>query len=529
MAKQRTFASLAWSTKGKVTRRERFLAEMDRVIPWPRLRALIEPHYPKAGRGRQPLGLEKMLRIYFVQQWFNLSDPQAEDALYDSESIRRVVGVELGDDVVPDETTLLRFRHLLERHQLSAAILRGDPGAPGGAAAAAEGGHHRGCHDHPRAQLDQERHPDPGSRDAPDPEGEAVVLRDEAPHWDRPPGVVHHVVATDAATADITQLPALLHGQERDLYGDQAYWKEDHRVHWRLAGGRYRVNRRGTTKRPLTEQQQAINRTRSRHRARGEHPFHVVKRLWGFTKVRYRGLAKNLTRAWTMFGLANLYLVRRHLLPPGWEPCLPWAPPQGPAATGWPPAGPRAGRGATRPRIHHVARPEITLRTPLCRASLEDSRPSVQKLLLGVGTNGWTKSEGGATLTVGTLTALMRFYPSATGGFFLTGGLGLGTVNAELRQRQRDRRGGAARAWIRLPSRPKRQPDSLLERVRDELLELGCECGAARAQRYGSLTAADSTVLRRPGRLWRSSRRRRCSGNMLMLGAPPGGAAREAR
>jgi hypothetical protein len=122
MAKQRTFASLAWTTKGKVTRRERFLAEMDAVIPWPALLAPIEPHYPKAGKGRQPLGLEKMLRIYFVQQWFNLSDPQAEDALYDSEAIRRFVGVELGDDVVPDETTILRFRHLLERHHLTEAL-----------------------------------------------------------------------------------------------------------------------------------------------------------------------------------------------------------------------------------------------------------------------------------------------------------------------------------------------------------------------------------------------------------------------
>src|SRR6266540_4955028 len=122
MPKQRTFASLAWSTKGKVTRRERFLAEMDQVIPWRPLLALIEPHYPKAGRGRQPLGLEKMLRIYFVQQWFNLSDPQAEDAIYDSESMRRFAGVELSEDVIPDETTILRFRHLLEAHGLTEAI-----------------------------------------------------------------------------------------------------------------------------------------------------------------------------------------------------------------------------------------------------------------------------------------------------------------------------------------------------------------------------------------------------------------------
>jgi IS5 family transposase len=122
MGNQRTFASIAWNGKGKVTRRERFLAEMDAVIPWSRLIRLIEPHYPKAGQGRQPLGLEKMLRIYFLQQWFNLSDPQAEDAIYDSESMRRFAGVELGDEVVPDETTIVRFRHLLEKHGLTQAI-----------------------------------------------------------------------------------------------------------------------------------------------------------------------------------------------------------------------------------------------------------------------------------------------------------------------------------------------------------------------------------------------------------------------
>jgi IS5 family transposase len=122
MGNQRTFASMAWNGKGKVTRRERFLAEMDAVIPWTRIVRPIEPHYPKAGRGRQPLGLEKMLRIYFLQQSFNLSDPQAEDAIYDSESMRRFARVELGDEVVPDETTILRFRHLLEQHGLTQAI-----------------------------------------------------------------------------------------------------------------------------------------------------------------------------------------------------------------------------------------------------------------------------------------------------------------------------------------------------------------------------------------------------------------------
>src|SRR6266496_3142736 len=122
MGTQRTFAGLAWSQKGKVTRREQFLAEMDKVIPWAQLIALIAPYYPKAGQGRQPLGLEKMLRIYFLQQWFNLSDPQAEDAIYDSESMRRFAGVELSEDVVPDETTILRFRHLLEQQGLTKGI-----------------------------------------------------------------------------------------------------------------------------------------------------------------------------------------------------------------------------------------------------------------------------------------------------------------------------------------------------------------------------------------------------------------------
>src|SRR5690554_6400425 len=122
MAEQPTFAALAWSTKRKVTRSERFLAEMNAVIPWARLLRVIEPHYAKAGNGRQPLGLEKMLRIYFLQQRFDLSDPAAEDAIYDSESMRRFVGIELGEDTVPDESTILRFRHLLEENDLAKAI-----------------------------------------------------------------------------------------------------------------------------------------------------------------------------------------------------------------------------------------------------------------------------------------------------------------------------------------------------------------------------------------------------------------------
>ena len=322
MSHQRTFASMAWSTKGKVTRRERFLAEMDAVIPWGRLLARITPHYPKAGKGRQPIGVERMLRIYFLQQWFNLSDPQAEDAMYDSESMRRFAGVELGDDVIPDETTILRFRHLLEAHQLAAAIFAEIQGMLEGK----------------RLLLTQGTMVDATIIAAPSSTKNAAKARDPEMHQTRKGkqwhfgmklhvgtdvrGTVHHVTATPAHTADITQLPALVHGQEDDLYGDQAYWKDDDRTQWQLAGGRSRVNRRGTKHHPLTAYQQWINRARSRRRARVEHAFHVVKRLWSFAKVRYRGLAKNLARAQTMFGLANLYLLRRRLLPRGFTPCL---------------------------------------------------------------------------------------------------------------------------------------------------------------------------------------------------------------
>jgi len=317
MGNQRTFASLAWNGKGKVTRRERFLAEMDAVIPWSRLVRLIEPHYPKAGQGRQPLGLEKMLRIYFLQQWFNLSDPQAEDAIYDSESMRRFARVELGDEVVPDESTILRFRHLLEQHGLTHGIfdavadllearrllLRSGTIVDATIIAAPSSTKHASASRDPEMkQTRKGRNWHFGMK--------LHIGADKR-------GIVHTVRATAASVADITQLPDLLHGQEREVFGDQAYWKEDDREFLEAWGMRYRINRRPTSKRPLSARWRMINRARSRTRARGEHAFRIVKQLWGFAKVRYRGLAKNLARAQTMFALANLYQVRRQLLPAG--------------------------------------------------------------------------------------------------------------------------------------------------------------------------------------------------------------------
>lgn len=313
--KQTTFASAAWDKKGKVTRRERFLGEMDGVIPWQPIVALIEPHYPKAGYGTQPMPLERMLRIHFMQQWFNLSDPAMEDALYDSESMRRFAGIELVDDAVPDESTILRFRHLLERHGLSEQVFALV----------------RGLLEQKRLLLKSGTIVDATIIDAPPSTKNEAQARDpemkqgkkNSREWrfgmkahvgTDPNGLVHTLVTTHAGAADITQLPALLHGEERELYGDQAYWSEMHRIAAQEHGVRYRVNRRPHPGRPLSNHQRRLNRLRSATRARGEHAFRVVKQLWGYSKVRYRGLAKNTARLFTMFALANLYMVRRRLL-----------------------------------------------------------------------------------------------------------------------------------------------------------------------------------------------------------------------
>jgi transposase, IS5 family len=289
---QTTFSSLAWSKKGKVTRRERFLSEMDGVIPWDRLVALIEPHYPKPGNGRPPIGLERMLRVYFMQQWFNLSDPQAEDSLYDSESMRRFARIELGDDRVPDETTILRFRHLLEHHRLTEAmflevqelleekrlIVRSGTIVDATILAA------------PSSTKNAKKSRDPEMRQTK--KGNEWHFGMKAHVGTDVKGIVHSLVTTDAATSDVSQMPELIHGRERALYGDRAYWNETDRKYAKTQGIRYRVQRRGKAGHPLTPYQKMLNRVRSRIRARGEHAFHVVKRLWGHNRVRYRGLAK---------------------------------------------------------------------------------------------------------------------------------------------------------------------------------------------------------------------------------------------
>jgi IS5 family transposase len=262
MSEQLTLMSVVYDSKRKVTRRERFLHEMDAVIPWARLEALVAPHYAKPGRGRRPLPLGTMRRVYFLQQWFNLSDPQAEDMLYDSESMRRFARVERDEDTVPDESTILRFRHLREQHQLTAAMF-----------------------DAVKALLTEQRRllkagtiVDATIIGAPSSTKNATQTRDPEMKQTRKGnqwyfgvklhvgtdtrGVIHSLTTTDAATADITQLPELLHGEESTLFGDKAYYKEEHKQSWEASGGKYRVNKRGKR----TARTDTINAARSRIR-----------------------------------------------------------------------------------------------------------------------------------------------------------------------------------------------------------------------------------------------------------------------
>ena len=214
MSEQHTFASVAWQHKGTVTRRERFLAEADRVVPWARLGGLIAPHYPKPGRGRRPLGVETMLRIYFLQQWFNLSDPQAEDALYDIESMRRFVGLELSEDALPDETTILRFRHLLEQHRLTEKIfaainrLLDEHGLLLKAGTIVDAT----IISAPSSTKNATQRRDPEMRQTR--KGNAWYFGMKLHVGTDLRGIVHRVTATDAAVHDSSQLPALLHGAE---------------------------------------------------------------------------------------------------------------------------------------------------------------------------------------------------------------------------------------------------------------------------------------------------------------------------
>lgn len=321
MRKQLSFAQAEYAGKKKVTRRERFLGEMERVVPWVRLVALIEPHYPTGRRGRPPMGLERMLRLYFLQQWYALADEALEDMLYDSQAMRTFAGLDLGVESVPDATTLLKFRHLLEAHQLTVSLLQEvnahlaerkllmKEGTIVDATIIAA----------PSSTKNQARARDPEMHQ---------TKKGNAWHFglkahigvDAASGLVHTVKATAANVADVSQTHHLLHGEEEHGFGDAGYQGVEKRpeiqargqpMQWHIAAKRGRLKQ--LAEGPYKAAVQALEKTKAQVRALVEHPFAVVKNLFRHRKVRYRGLAKNEAQLFTLFALANLVLAGRNL------------------------------------------------------------------------------------------------------------------------------------------------------------------------------------------------------------------------
>lgn len=310
-----TFASLAYDNKKKTTRREKFLGEMDEVMPWEELLKIVEEHYPKVGNGRQPMPLERMLRIYFLQQWYGLSDPGMEDALYDSEAMRRFVRIDLAGDAIPDETTVLNFRHLLERHHLTEQIFEVTKGYLSEKGLLLREGTivDATILNAPPSTKNTTRTRDPEMKQTK--KGNQWYFGMKA-HVGTDPrrGLVHSIVVTNAAVHDSQVMEKLLHGEERAVYGDKAYADKGKREAFESRGIEWHIDRKGTAGHPLTPMDQDWNREQHRTRAKGEHAFLVVKHLWGYRKVRYKGLLKNAAQVFSLFALANLYLVRQDLL-----------------------------------------------------------------------------------------------------------------------------------------------------------------------------------------------------------------------
>lgn len=327
--KQISFSSLEYAGKKRQTRREKFLGDMDRVVPWTRLIALIEPHYPTSGRvGRPPVGVPRMLRMYFLQQWYSLSDEGLEDAIYDSQSMREFVGIDLAREQVPDSTTLLKFRRKLEDNKLTQAIFDEVNAHLG----------ERGLLMREGTLVDATiiaAPPSTKNKDkARDPEMHQTRKGNQ---WffgmkahigvDADSGLVHSVHATAANESDVASTHAVLHGQELRVHADAGYTGVAKRkeiiqaqtngeiradVEW------YVATKRGVIKAMpggvLKELTVMVERKKAQIRALVEHPFHVIKNLFRYKKVSYRGLAKNGARLFAQFALANLVIVKRALL-----------------------------------------------------------------------------------------------------------------------------------------------------------------------------------------------------------------------
>jgi len=313
--KQRSLASQSVFEKyGRKSRRELFLDEMEQSVPWAELLALVEPYYAKAGKGRHPVGQSIMLRTYFVQQWFNLSDPGVEEALYESPVLQRFVGVDLGVAPAPDETTILRFRHLLEKHGLGGQMLDT-------------------VNEHLESKgirIQTGTIVDASILHAPSSTKNEAGKRDPAMHqtkkgkqWffglkthigvDSKEGHVHSVTTSAANVSDVHMLPNLLHGEERKVWGDGGYQGQTEAIKRAAPHAQDMTCKRTKFKNYVDEEARRKNTTKSRVRAKVEHVFRILKRVFGFDRTRYRGIAKNHHRLCANFALINLYLHRKRL------------------------------------------------------------------------------------------------------------------------------------------------------------------------------------------------------------------------
>jgi IS5 family transposase len=309
-----SFASLAYENKKKKTRREKFLEEMNQVIPWEELLQVVHKYYPVAGNGRHPMPMKRMLRIYFMQQWYGLSDPAMEDALYDIESMRRFADIDIEVDVIPDETTILNFRHLLERHNLTKQIFEKTKRYLSEKGLLLREGTivDATIINAPSSTKNQNRTRDKEMRQTK--KGNQWYFGMKA-HvgTDTSRGLAHSVVVTDAAVHDSQVMDKLLHGEEEAVYGDKAYVSEEKKKEYEARGVKWCVNLKANRGHQLNQEQVECNHKRSQIRAKGEHAFLVVKHLWRYQKVRYKGLYKNAVQVFSLFALANLYLVRHEL------------------------------------------------------------------------------------------------------------------------------------------------------------------------------------------------------------------------
>lgn len=317
MMKQQSLEASGFEKYRKTTRKEIFLNEMNQVIPWVELSEAIRPYYPKEpkGAGRKPIGLERMLRIHFLQHWFELSDPAAEEALYDSRAMRCFVGIDLGQEPVPDETTLCKFRHLMERHNLGDELFRlvnvylEDNGLSVNRGTIVDATIIHA----PTSTKNKKKQRDPDMHQVK--KGNQWYFGMKAHVGvDSKTKLIHSVVVTPANVHDSQVIDDLLHGDETRVWGDSAYSGQSEVIKAVAPNAKDFTQKKGSRYRQLTDRERSANRTKSKVRAKVEHVFGLMKRRLGYNTVRYRGLHKNAQAVFTKCALVNIVMAKRRLL-----------------------------------------------------------------------------------------------------------------------------------------------------------------------------------------------------------------------